>query len=233
VVASAGDAAQRHPDEAERARNQAFVDLMIPVVKGWSTEVGIEVASLGVQIHGGMGFIEETGAAQYLRDARITTIYEGTTGIQANDLIFRKLMRDGGMAGFVFGEIADVVKALRSSEHSELKAIGLRLAAGLEAWVRSTEHLAANVKRDVAAVLAAAVPYLHLAVTVCGGWQMGRAALAAAKRVAAGEGDSRFCAAKIATAHFYADHVLPLATAYHETVKTGGTSLAMAADDLF
>ena len=123
VVAAAMDVAHRATDKAEAARAQGFVDLMIPVVKGWSTETGIEVASTGIQIHGGMGFIEETGAAQYLRDARITSIYEGTTGIQANDLIGRKLARDGGAT------LRVVIDAMRATESDLARVSGEDFAA--------------------------------------------------------------------------------------------------------
>src|SRR5712675_732028 len=128
VVAAAVDKSLRHPDKEERARNQAFVDLMIPFVKGWFTETGIEVASTGIQVHGGMGFIEETGAAQHLRDARITTIYEGTTGIQANDLIGRKIARDGGATA------KEVIGVMRAVEAELGKAAGEDMAATREAF---------------------------------------------------------------------------------------------------
>jgi hypothetical protein len=196
--------------------------------------MGIEVTSLGIQIHGGMGFIEEAGAAQHWRDSRITTIYEGTTGIQANDLVFRKLMRDGGSTmKRVLGEVADTTKALGDSEHAQLRAIGQRLGATLHTWGGATEYLVGKVKSDPAAALAAAVPYLHLAITVCGGWQLGRGALAAARRLRAGEGGSGFFAGKIATARFYAEQVLPLATAYGESVQTAGVALASITDEMF
>ncbi|MDP2108364.1 MAG: acyl-CoA dehydrogenase, partial [Rhodocyclaceae bacterium] len=185
-------------------------------------------------IHGGMGYIEETGAAQHWRDARITTIYEGTTGIQANDLLFRKLMRDqGATAKVVFGEVHATVKALAASGRPELQAIGKRLGGALQDWTGATEWLAANVKTGLSGVLAAAVPYLYLAVTVCGGWQMGRAALAAAGHLDKAAGDPAFCRAKIATAHFYADHLLPQAAAYAESVKAGDAAIAGVGDEVF
>ena len=233
VTAGMLDRAHAHPDPEERQRNLMLAELMIPLVKGGGTEMGIDVTSLGIQIHGGMGFIEETGAAQHWRDSRITTIYEGTTGIQANDLVLRKLMRDGGAtAKLFFGEIAGTAKALAASERPELHAIAQRLAAGLEAWVKATEWLVANAKTDLAGILTAAVPYLNLAVTVCGGWQMARAALTAARKLDAGEGDARFYQAKIATARFYADQVLPLAAAYGENVRAGNAALAAVTDEM-
>jgi hypothetical protein len=161
------DRAHAVEDAEEKKRHLYLAEFMIPIVKGGGTEMGIEVTSLGIQIYGGMGFIEETGAAQHWRDSRITTIYEGTTGIQANDLLFRKLMRDqGATARVVFGEIAATAKALGASPRPELQAIAQRLGEALQAWVKATEWLAANAKTGLSGVLTAAVPYLHLAVTV-------------------------------------------------------------------
>jgi 3-(methylsulfanyl)propanoyl-CoA dehydrogenase len=234
VTAAMLDRAHAHPDPEERKRNLMMAEFMIPLVKAGGTEMGVEVTSLGIQIHGGMGFIEETGAAQHWRDSRITTIYEGTTGIQANDLIFRKLVRDGGAtARLFFGKVAETVAELRASERPELKAIAERLGTGLHAWVRATGWLAANAKSDAAGALAGAVPYLHLAITVCGGWQMGRAALVAARKLTAGEGDAGFCAAKIATARFYAEQVLPQAAGYGEKVRAAGEAMAAITDEMF
>ena len=220
-------------DAEEKKRNLYLAEFMIPIVKGGGTEMAIEVTSLGIQIYGGMGFIEETGAAQHWRDSRITTIYEGTTGIQANDLVFRKLMRDqGATAKYVFGEVAATAKALGASARPELQAIAGRLGDALQAWVKATEWLSAEAKNGLAGPLTAAVPYLHLAVTVCGGWMMGKAALAAAGYLDKGEGDQTFYRAKIATAHFYADQMLPLATSYGVTVQAGAASLAALTDDM-
>ena len=221
-------------DPEEKKRNLFLAEFMIPIVKGGGTEMGIEVTSLGIQIHGGMGFIEETGAAQHWRDSRITTIYEGTTGIQANDLLFRKLMRDqGATAKVVFGEVYATAKALGASGKPELQAIGQRLGAALKAWTDATEWLAVNAKTGLSGVLTAAVPYLHLAVTVSGGWFMGKAALVAAGYLDKGEGDQTFYRAKIATAHFYADQLLPQAASYAETVKAGDAALAAFTDEMF
>jgi acyl-CoA dehydrogenase len=187
-----------------------------------------------VQLAKSAGFIEETGAAQHWRDSRITTIYEGTTGIQANDLLFRKLMRDqGATARVVFGEVGVTAKALGVSTRPELRAIGKRLGESLQAWISATEWLAGNAKTGLSGVLTAAVPYLHLAVTVSGGWFMGKAALAAARYLEQGESDQTFYLAKIATAQFYADQLLPLAAAYAETVKAGDAALAALGDELF
>ena len=227
------DKAHGAPDAEARRQALLLAELLIPIVKGGSTEMGVEVTSLGIQVHGGMGFIEETGAAQYWRDSRITTIYEGTTGIQANDLLFRKLMRDqGATVRILLGQIEATVKALLASPRPELQGIGKRLGLGLKVWADASEWLAANVKTALSGVLAAAVPYLDLAVTVTGGWMMGRAALAAAARLDEGATDP-FYKAKIATASFYADHRLPLAFAYAETVKAGDGALAGLGDEAF
>jgi len=221
--------------DAEARRNALYLaEFMIPIVKGGGTEMGIEVTSLGIQIYGGMGFIEETGAAQHWRDSRITTIYEGTTGIQANDLLFRKLMRDqGATAKIVFGEVHATAKALGASGKPELQAIGLRLGSALKAWTETTEWFAANARTGLSGVLTGAVPYLHLAVTVCGGWFMGKAALAAAGYLDSGEGDQTFYRAKIATARFYADQILPQAAAFAETARAGDAAIAGMGDELF
>ena len=227
------DLAHGSADAAERKRNLYLAEFMIPIVKGGSTEMSIEVTSLGIQIHGGMGFIEETGAAQYWRDSRITTIYEGTTGIQANDLIFRKLMRDQGeTAKFVFGEIATTASALAASKRPELRAIGRRLETALHAWQDATAWILANAGSAPGGALAAAVPFLSLATAVGGGWLMGRAALAAAGHLDQGTGDAAFYRGKIATAYFYADCVLPHALAHAENVKAGDAALAGVSDAL-
>ena len=228
------DRAHAATDADEKKRHLYLAEFMIPIVKGGGTEMGIEVTSLGIQIYGGMGFIEETGAAQHWRDSRITTIYEGTTGIQANDLLFRKLMRDqGATAKVIFGEVYATAKALGASGKPELQAIGQRLGVALKAWTDATEWLAANAKTGLSGVLIAAVPYLHLAVTVCGGWFMGKAALAAAGYLERGEGDQAFYRAKIATARFYADQMLPQATSYGETVRAGDAALVGVGDEVF
>ena len=231
VVAGAHDAATCHPDADQRQRNQAFVDLMIPVVKGWSTEIGIEVASLGIQVHGGMGFIEETGAAQYLRDARISTIYEGTTGIQANDLIGRKMARDrGAVFKRVIGVMREVERELAGSASADLEAIGARLAVAVDALNRAGDWIVQRFPVDVRAVSASAVPFLRLFGVVAGGWQMARAALVAQARVDAGDDDS-FYHAKVITARFYADHLLTQAEGLASTVIDGSAAvLAMPLD---
>ena len=234
VVAAAMDAAHRHPDKTERAKQQAFVDLMIPVVKGWSTETGIEVASTGLQVHGGMGFIEETGAAQHLRDARITSIYEGTTGIQANDLIGRKIARDGAAAaraliGMMRGTEAD----LASTAGEDFTAIRESLGEGITAVAECADWMAAAYTADIKAAHAGAVPFLKLTGLVCGGWQMARAALAAKKRLSSGVADRAFCEAKIISARFYADHVLSQACGLRDTVVNGARGVMALSEEQF
>ena len=227
------DRAHAAGNSEEGKRQLWLAEFMIPIVKGGGTEMGIEVTSLGIQIHGGMGFIEETGAAQHWRDSRITTIYEGTTGIQANDLIFRKLMRDqGATARVVFGEVAATAKALGATGNPALQAFAGKLGAALKAWIEASEWLAANAKGGLSGVLTSAVPYLDLAVTVCGGWLLGKGALAAAGYLERGEGDAGFYAARLATACFYADQMLPLAAARAATVMAGDAALRGITDDM-
>ena len=238
VVAASMDIAHRHPDREERMRNQAFADFMIPVVKGWSTETGIEMASLGIQVHGGMGFIEETGAAQHFRDARIATIYEGTTGIQANDLIGRKLAREGGAtAKAVVQMIRAVESELAQAGGDELTAIRESLSRGTSALADCAEWIAETYKADIKAVHAGAVPFLKLTGIVCGGWQMARAALVAKNKLDSiakgGVGDAAFYRAKIGTALFYADHVLSQAGGLRETVLHGARGVMALAEEQF
>jgi acyl-CoA dehydrogenase len=231
VVAAAGDTARLHPDAARRSAAQAFVDLMIPVVKGWSTESAVEIASLGVQVHGGMGYVEETGAAQHLRDARITPIYEGTTGIQALDLVGRKVARDKGQAiGAVIARMREVEGELERAGGEDLAAIAARLRDGVAALEHAVQFVVSTFGADVRRVAAGAVPFLELLGTVAGGWQMGRAALAARRGLAA-PAEAAFCRAKIATARFYADHVLVRAPGLSRTVVTGADAVLAIEDE--
>ena len=229
VTAAALDNAQQNPDGAARARAQAFADLMIPVVKGWSTESSVDIASLGVQVHGGMGYIEETGAAQHLRDARITTIYEGTTAIQANDLIGRKIAREQGAT--IHAVIADMRDAAAALD-GDLATVGSRQLAAVDALEKAVLWIVANFAGDPKAVHAGAVPFLHLFGIVAGGWQMGRAAVLARARSAAGDGDP-FWSAKLATTRFFADHFLTQAAGLAESVIGGTTGALEMADDSF
>jgi len=230
VVALSMDMARGHPDMATREQQQAFVDLMIPVVKGWSTESAVEIASLGVQVHGGMGFIEETGAAQHLRDARITPIYEGTTGIQAADLVGRKIARDGGQAmRAVIGQMRDVASRLARKDDEALASIATSLGDGIAALERAVQFVVSTYGSDVRQALVGSVPLLELVGIVAGGWQMGRAALVARQRLAEGD-DTAFHTAKLHTAHFYAHHVLSRASGLSHTVVHGAHG-ALAIED--
>jgi alkylation response protein AidB-like acyl-CoA dehydrogenase len=233
VVGAAHDAAVHHADPEVRKQNLAFVDLMIPVVKGWSTEVGIDVASTGVQVHGGMGFIEETGAAQHLRDVRISTIYEGTTGIQANDLIGRKMAREGGAtikAVITMIRKLDVELAAQSGE--QFVVIRKRLANGVDALEKAAEWIVANYKQDVRAASVGAVPFLWLFGIVAGGWQMARAALVAQGKIDGGD-DDPFFAAKIVTTRFFADHQLTRADGLAATVVEGAAGALALEESMF
>src|SRR5260370_20517349 len=176
VAAAHGDFAHHHPDEAARASHQAIYEFLVPIVKGWSAELSIDVTSLGVQVHGGMGFIAETGAAQYYRDARILTIYEGRTAIQANDLIGRKTVRDGGaVANKLLAEIAQTVEALAGHDGAAFASMRHHLADGRRALAAVVDFVVANTRNDPNAVFAGSVPYLKLAGIVLCGWQMARA----------------------------------------------------------
>jgi alkylation response protein AidB-like acyl-CoA dehydrogenase len=229
VVAAAQDNAHHNPDEAARKQGQAFADLMIPVVKGWSTESAIDIASLGVQVHGGMGFIEETGAAQHLRDARITTIYEGTTAIQANDLIGRKIAREKGVT--IKAVIAEM-RAAAAQLDGDLGAIGARQAAAIDALDTAVDWLVANFSGQPKAAHAGAVPFLYLLGIVAGGWQLGRAAVIARAKIAAGDNDP-FWPAKLATVRFFADHSLTQAAGLAESIVAGADGALEMADESF
>jgi len=233
VTAAASDLAHHHPDAEVRKRNQAFYEYMVPLVKGWSTEMSVDVASTGVQVHGGMGFIEETGASQYYRDARILPIYEGTTAIQANDLVGRKTLRDGGAtARVILAELRTTCAELAATDSSDTRAIAAGLELGAQALEQAVEYVLANAKVDVQGVFAGSVPYLKLAGIVLGGWQMGRAALIAERKLQAGEGDQSFLRAKIATARFFAEHLLPQAVAMRVSILQGaGSVMALAEAD--
>ncbi|APA84181.1 acyl-CoA dehydrogenase [Paraburkholderia sprentiae WSM5005] len=233
VAASHCDVAHCHPDGATRAKHQAIYEYLVPIVKGWSTELSIDVTSLGVQVHGGMGFIEETGAAQYYRDARILPIYEGTTAIQANDLIGRKTLRDGGkVAKELLAGIGETVEALGVEQGAAFASMKTQLAQGQRALGAVVDFVVANAKSDPNAVFAGSVPYLKLAGIVLGGWQMARAQLAAATKHAE---DPAFHDAKIATARFYAEHVLPQAAALEVAIVSakGGEGMLALSEDQF
>jgi hypothetical protein len=219
------DRAHGHKDSATRQGAQTLVDLLIPVVKGWCTDSALGITSDGMQIHGGMGFIEETGASQHLRDARITTIYEGTTGIQANDLIGRKLVRDGGAAMkrliAMMGDDVETAGAAAGDGDATLDSMTAALRTGLRALASATHWMLAAPAREAAA---GAVPYLKLCGTVIAGWLMVMAAQAATIRLTRGDADPEFLEAKRITAHHYALHVLPQAGALCEEVLHGAAT---------
>ena len=233
VAAAAYDAAHHHPDAEVRKQNQAFYEFMVPLVKGYSTEMSLEVTSLGVQVHGGMGFIEETGAAQYYRDAKILTIYEGSTAIQANDLIGRKTSRDGGqVAKAIAGQIEATEKALVKQGSADALAVARRLKAAREAFVDVVDFVAGNTKASPNAVFAGSVPYLMLAGNVVAGWQMARSLLVAQEQIAQGT-DVAFMQAKVTTARFYADHLLTKAPGLRDSIVEGADSVTALALDAF
>lgn len=233
VAASAYDAAHHHTDGEARKQNQAFYEFMVPLVKGYSTEMSLEVTSLGVQVHGGMGFIEETGAAQYYRDAKILTIYEGTTAIQANDLVGRKTSRDGGqIAKGIAGQVEATEADLLASGSAHALAVAKRLKAARLAFIDVVEFVAGNTKASPNAVFAGSVPYLMLAGNLMAGWQLARSLLVAEKAIAAGD-DVAFMQAKITTARFYADHLLSKAGGLRDSIVEGADSVTALPLDAF
>ena len=234
VVAAATDAGRCHPDEATRKHNQAFSELMIPIVKGWSTENSIDITSLGVQIHGGMGFIEETGAAQHFRDSRITAIYEGTTAIQANDLLGRKIARDSGQTiKALIAEMRKVEADLAKHSDSEMTAIRKSFASGIGALEQGVDYIVATYGSNIQAASVGSVPFLKLFGIVAGGWQMARAALASKQRLVDGTGDAAFYKTKITTTRFYADHVLAQAAGLSYAMVNGADGALQLADEQF
>ncbi len=220
------DRARRHAAPDERARAQALVDLLVPVVKAWCSDTAVEIASTGIQVHGGMGFIEETGAAQHLRDARITPIYEGTNGIQANDLLGRKIARDGGVAAKTF--LSEVRRAADQLAADDGAAIDQSLHAGAAALAEATDWVVATYGSDVRTAAVGAVPYLRLFGLVAGGWAMARGATAAKRQLADANGKSGFLEGKLVTARFFADHVLSQAPSLVAQVTNGSAALALA-----
>jgi len=233
VAAAAYDAAHHHPDAAVRKDNQAFYEFLVPLVKGYSTEMSIDVASLGVQVHGGMGFIEETGCAQYYRDAKILTIYEGTTAIQANDLVGRKTARDGGTgAKSIAAQIAKTEAELLASSNADAQAMGKRLKTAREAFVDVVDFIAANGKSNPNAAYSGSVPYLMLTGNLVAGWQLGRALLVALSPEAQAQ-DAAFMAAKITTARFYGDHILSKVPGIRDSIVEGADSVTALPLDAF
>ncbi|MYN11862.1 acyl-CoA dehydrogenase [Pusillimonas sp. TS35] len=234
VAAAANDSARHHPDTGRCARDKALYEYLVPVVKGFSTEISVEVASLGIQVHGGMGFIEETGAAQYYRDARILPIYEGTTAIQANDFVGRKVLRDGGAVATALAErmAATVAQVREAAGQGGANAEGLALIAtqleqAVQAYRTANRYVLENAKENLRGVFMGSVPLLMLAGIALAGWQMARAALACERALA--KGDSPFHRQKLATCVFYAANLLPRAGALAAAITTGGTAAQFAA----
>ncbi len=234
TAAAAFDAAHAHLDAQVRQDNQAFYEFMVPLIKGYSTEMSQEVSSLGVQVHGGMGFIEETGAAQHYRNAKILTIYEGTTAIQANDLVGRKTARDGGQAARgIASQIEQTEQALKAGSSAAAQAFARALAQARQDFLAVVDYVVAGSKTAPNDVFAASVPYLMLAGNLVAGWQMGRALLAAEQQLSQGAGDQAFLEAKVTTAHFYATHILVKTSALREEVLHGAAPVMALPQDRF
>ena len=232
TAAAAYDAAHHDPDARVRQQNQAFYEFMVPLVKGYSTEMSQEATSLGVQVHGGMGFIEETGAAQYYRDAKILTIYEGTTAIQANDLVGRKTGRDGGQtAKAIAAHVEATEKQLAHGSH-DAKAVAHHLSKARHAFAEAVDFMVGQARTDPNAAYGGSVPYLMLAGNLVAGWQLGRALLAAEAELAQGK-DAAFMKAKIATARFYAEHILPRTAGLRDAIVDGAGSVTAMALESF
>jgi alkylation response protein AidB-like acyl-CoA dehydrogenase len=236
VGAAVSDIAHHHRDAATRAASLAVYEYLVPIIKGWSTEMAQDVTRDGVQVHGGMGFIEETGAAQHFRDAKILTIYEGTTAIQANDLVGRKTVRDGGAtARSIIVQVRATeaqLAALAGGAHgAHFAAILRRLSEGSVALEAVVDYVAGNTRTDIKAVFSGSVLYLRLAGIVLGGWQMARAAIIAQKKLDAGDSDASFYRAKLGTARFFADHILSQAPGLRSAIVEGSSGvLALSAD---
>jgi hypothetical protein len=227
------DKAKHHPDPAERKRNQGLLDLLTPIVKGWCTEQGVDVASTGIQVHGGMGFIEETGATQYLRDARITTIYEGTTGIQAGDLVGRKVGYEKGATALAAIHAMRALDPKLAAGGEGLASIRSGLKESVDGLEAATRWIVETFPKDPKAVAGVSVPYLKLFGTVAGGWMMARAALVANEKIKQPDADQDFLNGKLATTRFYAEHELPKAIPHAQEVLRGSASVLALGPDKF
>jgi len=222
------DKSRHHPDPAEKRRNQGLLDLLTPVVKGWCTEQGVDIASTGIQVHGGMGFIEETGATQYLRDARITTIYEGTTGIQANDLVGRKVGMEKGATALAVIEAMRGLDGQLAKGGADLGGIRASFKESVDSLAEATRWLVETFPKNPNAASGVSVPYLKLFGTVAGGWMMARAALIAQDKLKQPDADRDFLEGKLMTARFYAEHELPKSyTHAREVTRGAGSVLAL------
>ena len=232
AAAAEADHARLVPDAEQRGRHQARLELLTPIVKGWCTELAQEVTYLAGQVHGGMGYIEETGVAQHYRDARILTIYEGTTGIQALDLVGRKTLLDGGQAlSDWFAEIETTLEVLEASNALGCRGVGLRKA--LDAARVARAWLLENATRDPAAAGCVSVPFMMLLGYLGGGWMLARAALKAQEQLDTGEGDAAFLQAKKATCLFYHEHLLPRTQGYLDSLLAGSGSVMAVPEDQF
>jgi 3-(methylthio)propanoyl-CoA dehydrogenase len=233
VTSASLDFANKHPDEKVRKEHKAFIELMIPIVKGWCTETGVDLCSVALQIFGGMGYVEETGIAQQYRDVRITTIYEGTTGIQALDLVGRKLIRDmGAGATTVIKQMEKFAKEAAAHDNADVKAIGEALLKSIATLAEVSQWIGMNAMGDLHKAFACSVPYLKLWGVVAGGWQMARAAKIAADKIAAGDKDP-FYPAKITTSKFYASHVLTQGAWYKRQIIDGSGDVMTLPEDAF
>ncbi len=234
VTGASLDYAQKHPDEKIRKEHKAFVELMIPVVKGWCTENAIDLCSNALQIFGGMGYIEETGIAQQYRDVRIITIYEGTTGIQALDLLGRKLIGDMGATAMAVGKKMEAVaKECAASENADVGAIGEALLESLGALTEVSQWMGMTGMGDMKKALACSVPYLKLWGVIAGAWQMARAAQISAWKIAAGDPEAEFYKAKLATAKFYTTHVLSQGAYFKKQIMDGSADVITLTPDQF
>ena len=232
VAAAESDRSHLAKDEESKARHFARLELFTPIVKGWLTELSQELTSHGVQVHGGMGYVEETGSAQFYRDARITTIYEGTTAIQANDLVGRKLLANKGeVLAELLEEIRGVAAELQASEN--LGNLGSALEAAVQAAEAARTWVLENAPEDRYAAGAASVNLLMMMGYVCGAWLMGVSALKAEGKLEKGTGDKSFLEAKLVTARFFFDHLLPRANACLATIKSGSASTMGLTEDQF
>ena len=227
-TAAALDKAKRHPDPGARQRQQRFVDIMTPVVKAWCTDQAVDIASTGMQVHGGLGYIEDTGAAQYLRDARITTIYEGTNGIQANDLAGRKVIADGGETA---RELLAHMKATAAAGPVP-DGMAALLAEAFFALEAATTHIVTTASADPEGAAAVAVPYLDLFGTTVAGWLMLRGASHASAALAGGAEDTAYFEGRIASARFFFEHFLVRAAVLSRIVIAGGECVSGASIDL-
>ena len=231
VAAACSDMAHHATDDAVKAQNQALYEYLVPVVKGFSTDMSVEMTSLGVQVHGGMGFIEETGAAQHYRDARILTIYEGTTAIQANDIVGRKTLRDkGAVAKALCAQIAMTEQDLAAHDNEDCAAMLAALRQGRLAMQDTIDFIVANGKSQPKVVYAGAVNYLKLVGVVLCGWQMGRAMMVAQSKLVS---DPSFFGAKLITARFYAESVLPQATSLAQSIRLAGATTNRMSVEMF